>query len=410
MLKLTTIHIDEMRRYFLAENQEEQLAIINSIRPSYLSNFFPQLKDIFTGTSLDESKLFAVAKAMGAEHLVVELKEIRQIYYSRLAQLYNSGVSNIDIDVLIKSKNIDFLEEVEFQRDIETAFRLKERAILKEEFKLYEKQSDISTEEVNQAFKLIERQKLKEQFQQINFQAEVERRGLVAHQQLSSASFRDKEEVRASVIQFSWRRLAVAASLIGFISSICLYLFSTRENVHFDSIATSEPNETSSIKYSKGIEDLGFTKEYEIKEKKTLLSSKINSRDSVYVEVINIKPLVKRIDLEKSFLSGDSNEVQGSNVNRNNRHFLDSLNVLQEELLSKENTYTYNPEKKIIKLNLSNADSVSDVYRFSVKRIPSIYILINSNFYKITPSKETVFLQHVTNKKVISELRKIQIQ
>ena len=54
MLKLTTIHIEEIRKYFLTTSGEEQLMIQKKIMPSYLWGFLPQLKQLFNGAVADE--------------------------------------------------------------------------------------------------------------------------------------------------------------------------------------------------------------------------------------------------------------------------------------------------------------------------------------------------------------------
>ena len=207
MLKLTTIHIEEIRKYFLATNEEEQLIIEKNIRPSYLSNFLPEIKNLFNSKVSDLGKLSSIAKSMGAEDHLKVLKEIQQDYYSHLAEQYNSGALNPDIESLIKVQNRDFLQEVEFQKVLKTAFKQNERESLKKNFQQLDKESDIDADEMSQAFKLIERQKLKEQFQNIEYE--------------KVAAIKPA----ASVVPFNWKRLAIAASLIGLILTTTFIIF-----------------------------------------------------------------------------------------------------------------------------------------------------------------------------------------
>ena len=207
MLNLTTIHIEEIRKYFLATNEEEQLIIQKNIRPSYLSNFLPEIKNLFNSKFSDLGKLSSVAKSMGAEDHLKVLKEIQQDYYSHLAEQYNSGALNPDIESLIKVQNRDFLQEVEFQKVLKTAFKQNERESLKKNFQQLDKESDIDADEMSQAFKLIERQKLKEQFQNIEYE--------------KVAAIKPA----ASVVPFNWKRLAIAASLIGLILTTTFIIF-----------------------------------------------------------------------------------------------------------------------------------------------------------------------------------------
>ena len=242
MLKLTTIHIEEIRKYFLATNEEEQLIIQKNIRPSDLSNFLPKIKNLFNSKVSDLSKLSSVAKSMGAEDHLKVLKEIQQDYYSHLAEQYNSGALNPDIKLLIEVQNRDFLQEVEFQKELKTAFQLNERASLKKKFQQLDKESDIDTDEMSQAFKLIERQKLKEQFQNIEYEAEIENIGMVAEPAAHYSGNKKFPSLNsgATVIPFNWKPLAIAASLIGLVLTTTFIIFKANKK-QFD-VVINKPN------------------------------------------------------------------------------------------------------------------------------------------------------------------------
>lgn len=403
MLKLTTIHIEEIRRYFLATNEEEQLVIQKNITPSYLSGFLPQLKQLFTGALADKIKLASIAKSMGAEDHFEALKEIQRDYYSHLAQQYNLGVSNPDIESLIKVQNGDFLQEVEFQKELKTAFQLSERKSLKKKFQQLDIESNISAEEIGAAFKLIERQKLKDQFQKFEKQNQLEAIGLVAE---PSSEYSIKKG-SADVIKFKWRPIAVAASIVGFLG-LAAYIFILVEGKkESNQMAINRNNQIDLFGKDNNLTDSGRV--YEIKEQRAIGTNGTLKTDSIKVIVRDVLAMGDLIKFKISFLINKfDNSAAIEHPAKNKHHDLDSLKSLQDYLHLISNTYSYNAEKKTIILNVPANDSLITVYRYPAPaKQPNIYIKLNTFFYKIDTTITPMLLKQLNDRSLIEILERI---
>jgi len=104
---------------------------------------------------------------MGASKYIESLKEIQQQFYSHLAETYLSGQTNSDIEKLLEVNNQNFLNEINYQKELSNAFTLNEREDLKKTFQDNDKESEISDEEIVIAFKHIERERIKNSFKTI---------------------------------------------------------------------------------------------------------------------------------------------------------------------------------------------------------------------------------------------------
>lgn len=388
MLKLTTIHIEEIRKYFLATSGEEQLMIQKKIMPSYLWGFLPQLKQLFNGAVADEIELVSIAKSMGAEDHLEILKEIRLDYYINLAQMYNSGVSNLDIETLVRAGNRDFLQELDFQKEIKAAFQLDERAAFKKKFQQLDKEQDIDADEMSQTFKLIERQKLKEQFQKLEEE-------------------NTSTKKPATVIKLKWRPIAIAASIAGFLA-ITGYIFilanRKQENIR---IANNREKQISLFGKDNKLND--SIRVYEIKEQREIGFTNSKKTDSIKVIVRDVIAMADLINFKSSFLinkfdSGGATQPAA----KNNRHELDSLKSLQEYLKLINNTYSYTVETKTITLNVSSNDSLISVYRYSATgKQPDLYIKYKGIFYKIDKQNTPMSLNELNDKNLVETLERI---
>ena len=403
MLKLTTIHIEEIRKYFLATNGEEQLVIQKNIRPSYLSNFLPEIKKLFNSKVSDEGKLSSVAKSMGAEDHLKVLKEIQQDYYSHLAEQYNFGVSNPDIESLIKVQNAGFLQEVEFQKELKTAFQLSERESLKKKFQQLDKESDISAEEINSAFKLIERQKIKEQFQKFDKENQLEAIGLVAE---PSSEYSIKKG-SADVIKFKWRPIAVAASIVGFLG-LAAYIFILVEGKkESNQMAINRNNQIDLFGKDNNPTDSGRV--YESKEQRAIGTNGTLKTDSIKVIVRDVSSMADLINFKISFLINKFDSGAAiEHAAKNKHHDLDSLKSLQDYLHLISNTYSYSAETKTIILNVPAIDSLITVYRYPASaKQPNIYIKLNTIFYKIDTTITLILLKQLNDRSLIEILDRI---
>jgi len=363
MLNLTTEHIEEIRKYFLAASEEDGLIIQKNIKPSYLSSFLSELKHLFNSRVIDENKLKVIASRMGAQDHLKALKEIQHDYYSHLAQLYNSGVINPDIDVLVKVNNSDFLQEVDFQKSLKIAFQLNERATHKKTFQELDKESEISSEEIGLAFKLIERQKLKEQFQQLDRKSEL--------------------KPPARVIQFNWKSFAIAASIAGALA-LGGYLYIHKEGRQEERKMAKNMEDEISL-FGKENDLIENSKVYQVKEVGGLKYDGLRKADSINVILRDVGAMADLISFKTSFLLNEFDSASATkSAEKNNRHILDSLKSLQEYLHQISDTYSFNAERNIITLNVPSNDTLISVYRYPTSgKHPDIYIKFNSLFYKI---------------------------
>ena len=167
MLKITKHHIIEIRNYLLTDNKGEQ-NILNAEKDNMLLlNFLQELKDILLSSTYNDAVLLLFLKSKDAYEFLDEVKVIKNDFYSYLAVLYNKSILNKDITSLVENKNKNFFEEVAYQQDLQTAFILKERIVLKNKFKIIDLE-DIKAGEITTDSQLLERKRLNEKLEQID--------------------------------------------------------------------------------------------------------------------------------------------------------------------------------------------------------------------------------------------------
>lgn len=409
MLKLTATHIEEIRIYFLATSEEEQLTIQKNIIPSYLSGFLPPLKQLFNRGVANEIEFASIAKSMGAEDHLEALKNIQQDYYSQLAEQYNSGVTNQDIEALLKVENVEFLREVDFQKELKTAFQLNERAALKKKFQQLEKETDIDADEMSQAFKLIERQKIKEQFQKFEKENELEAIGMVAEPSLEYSTKKNASTKNGSTnfIKFKCRPVAIAASIVGLIG-LAAYIFILAEGKkESNQMAINRNNQIDLFGKDNNLTDSGRV--YEIKEQRAIGTNGTFTTDSIKVIVRDVSAMADLINFKISFLINKFDSSAAiEHAAKNKHHDLDSLKSFQEYLYLISGTYSYTAETKTITLNVPANDSLISVYRYpaSAKQL-NIYIKLNTFFYKIDTTITPMLLKQIKDRSLIEILERI---
>jgi hypothetical protein len=253
MLDLNSHHIDQIRNYFLATSDEEKLSLQNNIGPMFLKGFLTDLKSLFILEPDNESKLISIAKSMGASKHIESLKEIQQQFYSQLAETYLSGNTNSDIDKLLEVNNQNFLNEVNYQKELSSAFILNEREKLKNTFYSVEKESQITDEEIVLAFKQIERERIKNLFKKIEDKERVRAEGeyMVSLDKSikseSNVKF-DKRRLRwpeVSSTKSNWKQFAIAASVIGLIVTTTFIIFNQRKEQNNVALNKPKTNKTN---------------------------------------------------------------------------------------------------------------------------------------------------------------------
>lgn len=251
MLDLNSQHLDQIRNYFLAVSEEEKLSVQNNITPMFLKGFLKDLKTLFILKPDNETKLISVAKSMGASKHIEALKEIQQQFYCQLAEIYLSGNTNSDIDKLLEVNNQNFLNEINYQKELRSAFILNERQNLKRTFQDSEKKSEISDDDMVMAFKQIERARVKDLFKTIeDAKSERKNSGERVYLDKSAPDFQ-LDNIRlqwpdvVSIKKNTWKHFAIAASVIGLIVTTTFIIFNkdkTQSNVVINKPKTNNPN------------------------------------------------------------------------------------------------------------------------------------------------------------------------
>jgi hypothetical protein len=381
MLKLTTIHLDEIEKYFLVSSEEEQLYIQQNIRPQYLSAFLTDLKLLFNSTISDEVKLISIAKSMGAEEHIERLKEIQRDYYTHLANMQLSGISNTDIAILIKNQNTSFLEELSFQQDFNTALVFHERQKLKNSFKEQDKQTDIQPEELELAFKLNERKRLKSLFQQIEIEQQIGKSAATAEMK---------------VISFHWKKYAIAAAIIGLVSTTTFIIFNNKGNK--DLVSNKQSKEPSNKQILLEIQQRERNNEViQMMARETVpvnvKSINVLSTGFGFATVkkklsVKIYNLAKRIDLLEmlNFKLDDTIRIK--------------INTERELLKSKLNHYTFKNDTISIYLNRN-----TDVEIIATGN--KYFMQLGSYIYECNPSKKLIPLQVVEDEATLEKVQRV---
>lgn len=250
MLELKTEHIEQIANYFIVVNEEEKALLMNTITPLFLKGFLKDLKNLFILEPDNEAKLISIARSMGASKHIEALKEIQQQFYSQQAEIYLSGQTNADNERLLERNNELFLNEVAYQKETASALRLIEREELKNLFQEVENETVISDEEMKVSFEQIERERLKGKFRQLEQGKKVYPHSDVRYQ-LASESLAEeplvnetqainKEQFKVIKGRFNWKRLAVAAAVIGLISTTTFLFLDQRKTLPPD-VAANKP-------------------------------------------------------------------------------------------------------------------------------------------------------------------------
>ena len=397
MLKLTTTHIDEIRRYFLALNEEERVSIQKNIKPQYLSAFLLDLKKLFNAKFLDEIKLAAIAKSMGGEDYLKALKEIQQDYYCQLAELYISDISNPDIEALIKFQNAEFLLEVDFQKELKIAFQLNERASLKKNFQQLDRESDIGKDELSLAFTLIERQKLKEQFQKIENERERGYTGMVVEPAASYSKIQKDNSVNSNApgIPFAWKPLAIAASVIALILTTTFIIFKN-DNKQADVVSNKPESKKTNIDTNKIFNPVPAD-----------ANSYVNlfPSDEIKVKVLKEESLGFAVKDEyvtvQTYYMGDSLKVwKGIGKDESLVAFKDPTKGVIDSLHNLRNMYLL--KRDTVKIYLLKKQSVKF---FNINA--ANYLQIGKLIYECKKSKDGLPLKRVTDKQTLQTIDKI---
>ena len=408
MSNITKEDIKLFRQYFLSHNDEVKRNMRNII-PGILLKYMSILEDGFMRNSTIEN----TANNIEASHLISEIKQLQIDYYYSLANIYVEGKTNREIEQLLTNDNklfknvlLNYQDQI-FDQEIKQAFILNDRESLKRKFQSIEKESEISSQEIENAFKLIERKKLKKQFQELEHEAKANfgRVGLSASNYSNTSII---ESSKSSATLFNWKRLAIAASIVGLLLTVGYFV--TKEDYSKQSkiasvketFDTSSENKISDQLYSKPtLEIEGNIKAYAVKKEKPLINEKV---DSVYINFRNVHFLAELEMIKESYSNSDS-------LTKSGVHTLDSLNSIEKYLTTIKNTYTFDSDARKVTLNVLNVDTVSAVYQLPAdSKTQTYYIELKGSFYKIIPTKNPLRLELINNKIIIQKLKNLQIK
>lgn len=408
MLDLTTQHIDQIRNYFLATSEDEKRSLQNNIAPMFLKGFLNDLKRLFIYEPGNEPKLISIAKSMGASKHIEALKEIQQQFYSELAGIYLNGETNHDIEDLFKVHNQIFLNEVSFNKELQTSFILNEREFLKKKFVEIDKATDINSAEIESAFTNIERYRLKNLFQEI----EAAENGKSKYYNLDkSPSFEYDHRIKlhwpeVPVRKFNWKKLAIAASVIGLILISSILVINNKKS-------TNEIAKSDNIKGAiiNKVDSNVPKKDFENKAKELLANNKLKNKE-VQIRLLKSESLgfsdreekiiIRFFDIKERI--AELEKITKTPVGAGGDHSYEiAIKNQIDSLQSLNNKYTF--DGKTIALYIPNTNKVE-----SFKLKEKYFIKIDEKVYSIIKSIKPTVFNKVTDKNVLEKIDEIDFK
>lgn len=411
MLDLNSQHIDQIRNYFLAVSEEEKLSVQNNITPMFLIGFLKDLKTLFILEPDNETKLISVAKSMGASKHIEALKEIQQQFYCQLAEIYLSGNTNSDIDKLLEVNNQSFLNEIAFQKELQTSFVLNERESLKKKFIDLDNANDISPSEMEDAFMQIERERLKEHFKEIDSSINdgTIQDNYMAAEPSDNYYYGSKKtdiSTSTSVIKLNWKKLTIAASMVGLVLISSLLIIN--KNKSTNEIAKSDHKKGAIINK---VDSNLPNKDFENKAKELLANNKLKYK-KVQIRLLKSESLGFSTKEEKiNILFFDTKEriAELEKITKtpvgaggNNSYEMAIKNQI-DSLQSLNNKYTF--DGKTVALYIPNTIKVET---FKLKN--KYFIKIDEKVYSIIKSIKPTIFNKVTDKNVLEKIDKVDFK
>ncbi len=385
MIPLNTENIHTLRSYLLANSEQEQLAAQKNIAEQGLSDAFLLLQQYFDAGLSAPTNLTAIANTIGAQAELDALQTLQSDYYSHLAGLHLSGVAHASIDQLMKVQQADFLQEIQYQQDLKTAFLFQERASLKKTFQQQDAAAQINDEDLGLSFKLTERQQLKQQFQ------------AMANDHIDATAMPLPTLQKAN--RFHLRRWAIAASIVGIIGcaayALLLQLSPSATPPLAETANSSAPlfglsgaqfetSQTYGIQQEKGLQLNGATPD----------SITLLTRDVVAMEEV--------VHFKIAFLAQSKKQSAAQQ-----QQVMDSLTAVQKKLLQLNDSYSYDAAQKNITLHARAVDALRLLQLSAVHSLDKgLYLQLDDAFYKMEPNAIAQPLQKVSDKKTIELLNK----
>jgi len=286
-MTLTNKHIETIRQFLFAETVTERVRLREQADSPAMAVFMDQLREYFVDADKNETDLQVLAASLEANDQISSLLQLQQEYYAYLADLHAAGLTNSDLEKMLASNHKGLLAEIEFSNELKTAFKLQERAALKNQFSAMEDDKDLSIDEISMAYRIQERRDLKKEF------ADIE------------ANFKSSKHI-APVIPFNWRQLAVAASVIGLILTATFYLFDKKPGQADQPVAVNHDkpvkgnNRDNQLLAEKQLADFMTTIIPESKQttavKEEMSLGYAPKKDSLKVKIYDLGVALKKID------------------------------------------------------------------------------------------------------------------
>ncbi len=381
MEKINEQHLEFFKQYLFATSREARAKMMQLIPALFLKSISIIEDGFLKGNNIENA-----VQTINATHLLPQIKQLQQEYYQHLAIIYLNGQTNNTIEQLLNNDNLLFKTTIDtqFDADLKLAFTLNERANLKKQFASLDKE-EITDEEIKQAFTLIERKRLKAQFtQQDNNGNNIE-----------IDSIANYNHAVKTTTSFNWKRLAIAASIIGVLFTSAIFIFYNNDTKRTE-VAATQPTiqinpslDTTLITTNNTLNtDVVPTKISTIVLKESSLGFAAKDEE-INIEIYDLANKIKELN-EVLSKSNSGYEPQAKNIIQK----IDSLSSL-------DNTYILKNESNLIvyssKINTVEVIKIGGKY----------YLVANKYLYNLAAINTASPLKKVTDKLLINSANKI---
>lgn len=329
---------------------------------------------------------FLTLNALGEKFIAIQNKKSDVI--EELAELHFKSFSSDNTLFLIESNNEIFLNHLNFLKDTQNAFVVKERIDLKKKLQKLDELStvDLSDDDIKTAFNVYERQKLKEHLLEL----------------------KPKERDDTKIISFNFKTILKYAAILVLVIGPAIFIINRLNNSNKQELAErGEIKSIDTLKIEKAPYKFQLPEaEKYIGESNLLEEQKFGFSSS---DLKKVKIVIYNLNGQLKVLANelDGNKADSSITNYLN-HKIDSINTIKE-------TYTYDNEGelKIYSVRLkSDKKTLNDLKLLSIDRNDkkNIYLKIGNSFFPIKQGGNNHLLKEEKNESFIDQLKLIENQ